>query len=45
MNATIENILTALESIEVKGSKNLNLLLYAIQQVTALKEEQENADK
>lgn len=38
-------IITALETIEVKGSKNLNYLLYAIQQVNALKEATQNAEK
>lgn len=45
MKTILENILTALESINVSGSKNLNYLLYAIQQLTALKEDAQNADK
>lgn len=38
-------ILSVLETIEVKGSKNLNYLLYAIQQANALKEAAQNAEK
>lgn len=39
MQATVFKILQALNGIEVKGEKNIDLLLYAIQQLKGIQQQ------